>query len=270
MGGQWLFFSGAAGRRTGVATCVVVAVALVPSLCAGQSTIGSLPLAAAYGDGVHAYFAGDYDRAYEDLTQAIEAGTVDPRAYYFRGLAALRQGRSDEAEADFTTGAERESAGIGAWPVSRSLERIQGPDRLRLERHRVRARVALLQRQREAEGRRYSQIEAAQPDVLRRRRPIGPPVEAADEANPFVEGADAAVREPVPAPSPAEPMPLPAEAEPPAELPVQPPPAVEDPFGDAAPSTSKAEQVEDLAAEREDVAAQRDQQAEQEAAAGDR
>jgi hypothetical protein len=36
------------------------------------------------------------------------------------------------------------------------------------------------------------------------------------------------------------------------------------------PNASKAEQVEELAAEREDVAAQRDQQAEQEAAAGDR
>ena len=114
------------------------------SPAAAQSTIESLPLAAAYGSGVHGYFAGDYDRAYEDLTNAIEAGTMDPRAYYFRGLAALRLGRSDEAEADFTAGATRESEGMGAWPVARSLERVQGPDRLRLERHRTRARVALL------------------------------------------------------------------------------------------------------------------------------
>ena len=38
----------------------------------------------AYGSGVHAYFSGDYQRAYEDLTQALEAGTKDPRALYFR------------------------------------------------------------------------------------------------------------------------------------------------------------------------------------------
>jgi tetratricopeptide (TPR) repeat protein len=202
---------------------------------AGQTTIESLPLAAAYGDGVHAYFAGDFDRAYEDLTQAIEAGTNDPRAYYFRGLAALRQGRSDEAEADFTAGADRESEGVGAWPVARSLERIQGPDRLRLERHRTRARVALLQRQRDAAAARYSQIEEAQPDVLRRRRPVGPRVEAEDGASPFRENVP-----PRGSPTPAPPEPMPAPVEPPAPVEEPAPPAeqpAEDPFGDAGAKT---------------------------------
>lgn len=241
--------------RIAFAACVSVVTGSVS--VGAQPTIDSLPLAAAYGDGVHAYFAGDYERAYDDLTQAIEAGTDDPRAFYFRGLAALRQGRSDEAEADFTAGADRESQGLGDWPVGRSLERIQGADRLRLERHRMRARVAVLQRQREAERLRYSQIEAAQPDVLRRRRPVGP--RTGDPGNVFEP-------QPGPAPAPtadpadaaAEPMPEPAAATSEAD----------DAFG--ATGTSKAEQVEDLAAEREDVEAQRDQQAEQEAAAGDR
>ena len=258
------WWNGAKVRLAGLVACAGTVAAAV---AAAQPTIESLPLAAAYGDGVHAFFAGDFDRAYEDLSQAIEAGTTDPRAYYFRGLAALRQGRSDEAEADFTEGATRESSGLGAWPVARSLERIQGPDRLRLERHRTRARVALLQRQRAAELERYSQIEAAQPDVLRKRRPVGPRVEAGDEANPFEDDAARDVRR---APPPAERMPAPRESAP-AEAPAPPPePAVNDPFGGAAPSASKAEQVEQLAAEREDIAAQRDQQAEQEAAAGDR
>jgi tetratricopeptide (TPR) repeat protein len=261
------WWNGAKGRLAGLVACAgTAAVAAVVS--AAQPAVESLPLAAAYGDGVHAFFAGDFDRAYEDLSQAIEAGTTDPRAYYFRGLAALRQGRSDEAEADFTEGATRESSGLGAWPVARSLERIQGPDRLRLERHRTRARVALLQRQRAEELERYSQIEAAQPDVLRTRRPVGPRLEAGDEANPFEDDAARTVRRP-PAPAermPAESMPAPRESAP---APAAEPNAT-DPFGDAAPSASKAEQVEQLAAEREDVAAQRDQQAEQEAAAGDR
>jgi len=252
---------GAKGRLAGLVACACTAAAAAVS--AAQPTIESLPLAAAYGDGVHAFFAGDFERAYEDLSQAIEAGTTDPRAYYFRGLAALRQGRSDEAEADFTEGATRESSGLGAWPVARSLERIQGPDRLRLERHRTRARVAVLQRQRAEELERYSQIEAAQPDVLRRRRPVGPRLEAGDEANPFADDAARNNRRP---PPPVERMPAPRESAPaPA-----PKPAAIDPFGDAAPNPSRAEQVEQLAAEREDVAAQRDQQAEQEAAAGDR
>lgn len=267
-GGWW---NGVQGRLAHVVACAGTAVVAV-AVSAAQPTIESLPLAAAYGDGVHAYFAGDFDRAYEDLSQAIEAGTTDPRAYYFRGLAALRQGRSDEAEADFTEGATRESAGLGAWPVARSLERIQGPDRLRLERHRTRARVALLQRQRAEELERYSQIEAAQPDVLRKRRPVRPRSEAADEANPFEEAAAPQGRpEPVGA-QPAEQMPAPADSVP-VEEPApetQPAEPAADPFGDAAPNASKAEQVEQLAAEREDVATQRDQQAEQEAAAGDR
>lgn len=269
------WWNGAKGRLAGLVACAGTAV-VASAVSAAQPSIESLPLAAAYGDGVHAFFAGDFDRAYEDLSQAIEAGTTDPRAYYFRGLAALRQGRSDEAEADFTEGATRESEGLGGWPVARSLERIQGPDRLRLERHRTRARVALLQRQRAAELERYTQIEAAQPDVLRKRRPVGPRVEADAEANPFEDDAAPKGRpEPVPAEpaGQAEQMPAPAEsapAEEPAPAAEPAAPAAADPFGDTAPNASKAEQVEELAAEREDVAAQRDQQAEQEAAAGDR
>jgi hypothetical protein len=270
---------GAVHRRIAFSTCAGIVAAACGVAAVAQPTIDSLPLAAAYGDGVHAYFAGDFQRAYEDLTQAIEAGSNDPRAFYFRGLAALRQGRSDEAEADFASGADRESQGLGAWPVSRSLERIQGAERLQLERHRMRARVASLQRQREAERRRYSQIESAQPDVLRRRRPVAPRLE--EGGNVFEENSGPAER-PGPAPepvdTPTEPMPEPTD----------PAPSGDDPFGENATSSSKTEQVEELAAEREDRAAQRDeqlemgaseaeaaadqadQQAEMEAAAGDR
>ena len=159
--------------------------AAVAALCGGLAAIwagssSATPpvhedpaLARAYGSGVHAYFSCDYQRAYDDLTQAVEAGTQDPRAFYFRGLAARKLGRLDEAEADFATASEREAGGTGAWPVSRSLERVQGPDRLALERYRTRARVAALQRDREAIERRYSGIERRQPDVLRVRRPEG-------------------------------------------------------------------------------------------------
>lgn len=126
-----------------------------------------------YGTGVHAFFSGDYQRAYDDLTQAVEAGTADPRAFYFRGLAARKLGRLDEAEADFSTGSRKEADGLGGWPVSRSLERVQGSDRLALERYRAQARVAAVQRDREAIERRYSGIQRRQPDLLRVQRPEG-------------------------------------------------------------------------------------------------
>jgi len=130
-------------------------------------------LARPYGAGVHAYFSGDAQRAYEDFTQAIEAGTSDPRAWYFRGLAALKLGRLDEAEADFSTGADRETEAEGDWAVARSLERVQGRDRLALERHRVRARVAGLEQRRQRSEQRYSGIMSRQEEVQRERRPEG-------------------------------------------------------------------------------------------------
>ncbi|GDX97058.1 hypothetical protein LBMAG47_27230 [Planctomycetia bacterium] len=208
-----------------------------------QLTIDSLPLANAYGNGVHGFFAGAYDRAYEDLSTVIEAGSTDPRAWYFRGLAALHLGRSDEAEADFAEGARRESETGGAWPVARSLERVQGSARLQLERHRTRARVAMLQRRREAEQRRYSDIEEMQPEVLRRRRPEGPlTAPPAGEDNPFEERRPPTrAPEPAPAPEPLPPGEAPAappaqlELEPDAETPTKAKPALpaekdEDPF----------------------------------------
>lgn len=130
-------------------------------------------LARPYGAGVHAYFSGDVQRAYDDFTQAIEAGTSDPRAWYFRGLAALKLGRLDEAEADFSTGADRETKAEGDWAVARSLERVQGRDRLALERHRVRARVTELEQRRQRTELRYSGIMSRQEEGQRERRPEG-------------------------------------------------------------------------------------------------
>jgi tetratricopeptide (TPR) repeat protein len=168
--------------------------AVTGGVAAAQAVADATPLAAAYGGGVHAYFAGDYLRSHDLLSDAIGAGIAAPRAWYYRGLAALRLGRTDEAEADFAEGAERESSRVAQWPVSRSLERVQGADRLQLERHRVRARVAALGRHREAERRRYSDIDDARSEVLRGRRPRG----ASDAADaPF---ADPAVPEAIPVP----------------------------------------------------------------------
>jgi hypothetical protein len=189
----------------------------VPAAPAPAQTLENLSLARTYGAGVHAYFSGDFDRSYDELTAAVEAGSEDPRTRYFRGLAALRLGRLDEAEADFSEGADLEARALGGWPVSRSLERVQGHDRLRLERHRVRARVAALQRDRAAEQRRYSGIEDAQPEVLRRRGPAVLPGPTGGAANPFVE------ERPAPAATLPEPAPTPEPApEPPAEATPQP------------------------------------------------
>jgi tetratricopeptide (TPR) repeat protein len=159
-----------------LAAVVVVCATGGQSLAAAQASIplsDDAAIARAFGSGAHAFFGGDYQRAYDDLTQAIAAGTKDPRAFYFRGLAARRMGRIDEAEADFSSAARIEADTLGDWPVSRTLERIQGDDRLAIERHRVRSRIEAIQTRKDAADRRYSQIESVQDTYLRRRRPEG-------------------------------------------------------------------------------------------------
>jgi len=215
---------------------IVLAVVIAGGAPSAAEFVGEEPVAVrnAIGDGMHAYHAGDYDRAYDDLTNAIEAGTDDPRAYYFRGLAALRLGRTSEAEADFTTGADRELVTGSMRRASQSLERVQGTDRLSLERFRARARLGQLQREREHYGRRYSTIEDASGDVRRRRRPEDIRPELVAPRGRPMEDLPAAGVEEVPAPagkagSPAKPgkkvVDEPVEMEEPAA-------ESDDPFGD--------------------------------------
>lgn len=171
--------TGSFGRGWKAAGLAVVAAAgLLTARTCSAGLPGEDPLAVkdAIGRGVHAFHAGNFDRAYDDLTTAIEAGTDDPRAFYFRGLAALRLGRTGEADADFAAGADREAMEGSTRRISKSLERVQGCDRLALERFRARARLAGLQRDQEAAARRYSTIEDPAVDLRRRRRPedVGP------------------------------------------------------------------------------------------------
>ena len=250
------------GRFVATAVFALAGIHSQGPVPAAVPTIESMSLAATYGDGVHAYFASDYQRSYDDMSQVIEAGTADPRAYYFRGLVALKLGRLDESEADFAAGAQQEAEGTGLWPVARSLERVQGCDRLKLERHRTRARVALLQEDRRRNQMRYLDVERAEPDVLRRRRPATERV--VDEENPFKGERNDAERIPAADAVPAEVAAPAAEEmpEPKGENGGDDQPAA-DGFDTANRPEQADQQVEQLAAERENVAEQKDQQAEQ-------
>jgi hypothetical protein len=116
---------------------VVAGVALGCLASAAGVAAESAAVLHAYAEGVHAYFAGDYPRSYDALSMSIDGGSRDARARYFRGLAALRLGRLHEAEADFSEGSRLESrAGVREASVSWALERVQGRERIILERHR--------------------------------------------------------------------------------------------------------------------------------------
>lgn len=219
-----------------------------------------------YGNGVHAYYQGDFSGAHSALSAAINGGTKDPRAFYFRGLAYLQLGRTQEAQADFQKGAELEvKDSSDFYPVNRSLERVQGRSRQMLEQYRTVVHATAIQRKEAERQARYEQRAAAEEDVLRRVKPIQlPPTSAtppkatmnpesgADE-NPFAKpgaeeaapAAEAPANKPMDKAAPEDKNPFeaePAKPEPkavPATPEAKPAPATNDnPFGDAPPETA--------------------------------
>jgi tetratricopeptide (TPR) repeat protein len=132
------------------ASAAMAGLVLAATLVGSASAIDSGVLLSLYGEGMKAFYAGRYAEAHETFTQAIEAGSQDPRCYYFRGLANNRLGRGPDAQIDFKKGAELEARDFDVfYNVSGALERIQGNERLMLERHRAAGRkFALAERER--------------------------------------------------------------------------------------------------------------------------
>src|SRR5690349_811818 len=88
-----------------------------------------------YGRGVHNYFGGQVTLSDDQFSEVINAGSTDPRVYYFRGLARLRTGRQHEAEQDLAVGASYEARDPGAsGAIGRALTRVQGSNRQLVER----------------------------------------------------------------------------------------------------------------------------------------
>jgi hypothetical protein len=102
-------------------TALLLLALAIAAPSARPSLAGDMPpaLATGYGNGVHAYNEGDYQCSYDELSRVIEAGSNDPRVFYFRGLAALKLGRMDEADADFQQGANLEADGVAEPEVLR-------------------------------------------------------------------------------------------------------------------------------------------------------
>lgn len=237
-----------------------LAAVLIAASTTSQARAQDSLLAELYGLGVHAFFAGDYTDAHQMLTTAIESGSTDPRAYYFRGLTYGRLGRPDEAAADHKKGAELEAGGTTrVYPVGRSLQRVQGKERIELERYRQVARLAIRMRNQKATAARYESIQRAEADVLRnpnRAAPanaaeiVGTPP-ASDTTDPF--GAGAAEVTPEVAPEkPAQPEPdifgtAPAAtpATPATPAPATPMADDTDPFGLGTPATPETPATDD-------------------------
>jgi hypothetical protein len=213
---------------------VLFAVASGASLQAQEAVLSDF-----YGTGVHQYFSGNYSQANGYLGAAIRGGSKDPRPYYFQALVDMRLGRSADAQANLQKAAALESADVNQmYPVGKSLERIQGPARMQIERYRTLARAEAYQRQLRSDAARYEERRRAQTEMLRTPAapapagaapPVPPP--AVEAEDPFAETPDAPV------------------AEPPAAMPPDEAPATkegEDPF--AAPADEPAEMTDDTPA----------------------
>jgi hypothetical protein len=220
---------------------LVLALAATVALCCAPLGAQDIVLGQMYGQGVHAFFAGDYLEAHRLFTAAIEAGSKDPRAYYYRGLCLLNLQRPEQAPADFQRGAELESSEEGRiYNVGRALERVQGHTRLELEKYRVKARMARLSEERRLQQMRFEQLRGQQGAVGQQGQtkpelpaePLPKPIEPG-ELDPF--SAPKTKPQP-PAPpgdkpveSPAEPQPPVAEPKPPQPQPSEPPAMPEQP-----------------------------------------
>jgi hypothetical protein len=121
----------------------------VAAFCFLTETLFAGPFAAAnqaevdYGRGVHAFFAKDYQEALGFFQQAEKLESRDPRPYYYAGLTYKRlkqEQKSGEyykkaASLEFGENIKRE------YDVSESLYRIQGRERLTIEKYREEARA---------------------------------------------------------------------------------------------------------------------------------
>lgn len=90
---------------------------------------------------VESWRVGDLNGAQGLLTQIIEAGTRDPRAYYYRALVSEQLGA--DSEQDLRAAAKLEAETTSTRLVNRALENVQGATRAKIEKYRSEARAKL-------------------------------------------------------------------------------------------------------------------------------
>jgi len=153
-----------------------------------------------YGQGVHAYYNGDYESAVRYLTATISKNAADPRSYYFRGLANAKLGNDEASLADLKKGAAIEALdNRGVYQISTALQRIQGQPRLQIEKLRKQARLDLAAAKKVRFQARYEQQQSDEAAVLRKPAQTAPsnPADAETtirQSNPFAPSNIAGVK----------------------------------------------------------------------------
>ena len=221
------------------AALLVVGATLLSPAMRSADAVDDKVLASVYHEGLKAFYAGDNRSAHETLSQAIDAGSKDPRCYYIRGFANARLGRMPEAQKDFTKGAELEGQDFDVfYNVSQALERIQGPERRALETYRTAGRkhaLAAVEKIRLEQFQRFDPTAVAAPaaNPPAAETPAAP-LASGDVTNPFGTQPAAPAMPATPPADAGNPFGAPAAPTPPAAVPPAAPPAAPpsaNPFG---------------------------------------
>lgn len=227
-------------RSTFSAALLVIGATLLSPAMRSAGAVDDKVLASVYHEGLKAFYAGDNRSAHETLSQAIDAGSKDPRCYYIRGFANARLGRMPEAQQDFTKGAELEAQDFDVfYNVSQALERIQGPERRALETYRTAGRkhaLAAVEKIRLEQFQRFDPTAVAAPaaNPPAAATPAAAPPTSGDAANPFGTQPAAPAMPATPPADAGNPFGAPSTPAPPAAAPPAAPPAATpsaNPFG---------------------------------------
>ncbi len=202
--------------RAHIRATVLLSAFLVGAVLAGVPELhaqDSAELSAIYGRGVHAYFANQSHQAEQHFTQVIQAGSSDPRVFYFRAVVRMRMGRQHEAESDMQVGANYEARNPGRiGSISKALERVQGHSRRKLEKFRRQARLNRVQIRRHQSHARYETLQRRETQILRKEVdvPLGQLINPSPQmTNPTdvptaTKQMDPSVLKPMPAEMPAK------------------------------------------------------------------
>ncbi|MDR3108257.1 MAG: hypothetical protein LBU65_01035 [Planctomycetaceae bacterium] len=110
-----------------------------------------------YDQGVHAYFDHDYKDAISRLEQVEELDSIDPRPYFFLGLAHFKNDDKEKAEKYLTKASRLEwtRRGMRDFDVAAALVRVQGKERGLVEKFRSQAKQEWQQTEAERRKVRY-------------------------------------------------------------------------------------------------------------------
>lgn len=124
-------------RSFGRAARVVAVVCLM--------SIASVSNASELNNSMQLFFEGKVEQSHQMLSALIRQGHSDARIFYFRGLANHRLGHAKAAVSDFQRAADLELS-TSPHGVGQALQRVQGTERLLLEKYRTMARLVNRQR----------------------------------------------------------------------------------------------------------------------------